>query len=48
MLITPNFWQSNKKLKGMHGYRDESVENHTCVLSNSEIISEYSKGFFDD
>jgi predicted AlkP superfamily pyrophosphatase or phosphodiesterase len=33
-IISPNFWQGNKKLKGMHGYKKEVSENHTCIISN--------------
>ena len=35
VLISPNFWQSNRFLKGMHGYRDNSLDNHTAVLTNN-------------
>ena len=31
-LILPNFWQGNKWVKGMHGYRHEVRENHAGFL----------------
>lgn len=31
-IISPNFWQGTNFIKGMHGYRDEVVENNTMVL----------------
>lgn len=33
-IISPNFWQGELRLKGMHGYRNEVIENHTCMISN--------------
>ena len=38
VLISPNFWQSTRKLKGMHGYRNNSLDNHTCMLTNNQDI----------
>ena len=31
-IISPNFWQGKSFIKGMHGYRNEVVENNTMVL----------------
>jgi hypothetical protein len=33
-LISPNFWQGKDFIKGMHGYRNEVVENNTMILSD--------------
>ena len=33
-IISPNYWQGEKKLKGMHGYRKESKDNATAYYSN--------------
>ncbi len=38
-LILPNFWQGNKSVKGMHGYRDDVEENHTMIIGDFEYES---------
>ncbi|MBI9054682.1 MAG: alkaline phosphatase family protein [Bacteroidales bacterium] len=38
-IISPNFWQCEKKIKGMHGYRKNVNENHTCVISNQKLYN---------
>ena len=38
-IISPNFWQCEKKLKGMHGYRKQVHENHTCLITNDNNIT---------
>tara|TARA_B100001142_G_C14327551_1_gene652834 strand:- start:1075 stop:2214 length:1140 start_codon:yes stop_codon:yes gene_type:complete len=43
VLISPNFWQSSRKLKGMHGYRNNSLDNHTCVVTNRGDLFDYKK-----
>ncbi len=38
-LILPNFWQVNRMIKGMHGYRDDVEENHTMIIGDFEYES---------
>lgn len=39
-IISPNFWQGNKKVKGMHGYCSNVKNNYSCfVLSGPNIPS---------
>lgn len=35
-LISPNFWQGTNFIKGMHGYKNEVIENNTMVLYKKE------------
>ena len=37
-LIMPNFWQGNKALKGMHGYRKSVNSNHSVFFTNDRSI----------
>ena len=39
-LILPNFWQGNKKVCGMHGYRDSVCANNTMALGNFSCSKE--------
>ena len=39
-IISPNFWQGKKLKKGMHGYRSDVSENHTCLIADTKY--EYS------
>jgi predicted AlkP superfamily pyrophosphatase or phosphodiesterase len=36
-LISPNYWQGTKVLKGMHGYRNEVSDNNTMILGDLGI-----------
>jgi hypothetical protein len=39
-VILPNFWQGNKRVKGMHGYCSDVQNNDSCfVLSGSQVPS---------
>ena len=40
-IISPNFWQGKRRIKGMHGYRNNVRENHTCLITDERPESNY-------